>query len=85
MLMGYGGYSPSIGGMLWVMIMEFPQLFQGLRRLQGELSPGRTQTYLEAARPYARDWLRDRVGKTLVRMLRGILDREMAVVFECEA
>ena len=65
---------------------------QALQVLQGELSPGSTQTYLAAARrlgviaptPYARDWLRERVGRTLERMLCGILDRAVRVVFEWE-
>ena len=45
---------------------------QALRVLQGELSPGSTQTYLatgrqvvKAPRPYIRDCLRERVGKRL--------------------
>jgi chromosomal replication initiation ATPase DnaA len=73
---------------------------QALQVLQGELSPGSTQTYLAAARPqaweaegrlvvraptpYARDWLWERMGKTLERMLCGILDRAVRVVFERE-
>jgi hypothetical protein len=73
---------------------------QALRVLQGELSPGSNQTTLAAARPrvwedggmlvvtaptaYARDWLRERVGKTLARMLCGILDRQVRVEFECD-
>jgi hypothetical protein len=73
---------------------------QALRLLQGELSPGRTQAYLSEARPhaweaegrlavraatpYARDWLQARLGRTLERMLCGILDREVRVVFEWE-
>jgi DNA-binding transcriptional ArsR family regulator len=39
---------------------------------------------VRAATPYARDWLQARMGKTLERMLCGILDREVRVVFEWE-
>jgi chromosomal replication initiation ATPase DnaA len=71
---------------------------QALRLLQGELSTGSYQTYLTGVRPqrweaegrlvvaaptpYARDWLRERAGKTLERMLCGILNRTVRVVFE---
>ena len=73
---------------------------QALRVLQSEYSPGSYQAYLAEARPwaweaegrlvvrtptsYARDWLRERMGRTLERMLCGILDREVRVVFEWE-
>jgi len=73
---------------------------QALRVLQSELPPGRYPDLLREASPrrweaegslvvraptpYARDWLRERVGRKLEGMLCGILNRQVRVVFEWE-
>jgi len=73
---------------------------QAVRALQSEFPRGNCLVYLAEARPgrweaegrlvvrvrtrYGRDWLRERAGRTLERMLCGILNREVEVGFEWE-